>query len=76
MNYVKIENYEKAKYIINSYVKNIDQNKNYKNSSFFFFFKINTVYSSKNEDGKVYSYSSNVIFGDFAQQTSQPMINL
>lgn len=76
LNYVKLENYEKAKYIINSYVKNIDQNKNYKNSSFFFLFKITTVYSSKNEDGKVYSYSSNVIFGDFAQQTSQPMINL
>lgn len=76
LNYVKLENYEKAKYIINSYVKNIEQNKNYKNSTFFFLFKINTVYSFKNEDNKVYSYSSNVIFGDFAQQTSKPMINL
>ena len=45
--YIKLENYEKAKYIINSYIKNLDQDKTFNQSSIFFLFKVSSIYSFK-----------------------------
>ena len=74
--YIKLENYEKAKYIINSYIKNIDQDKTFNESSILFLFKVSSIYSYKGEEDKIQSYESNIIFGDLAQQSSGSIISL
>ena len=76
LKYVKLDNYEKAKNIINSYIKNIDQDKIFNDSSILFLFKVSSIYTYKGEEDKIQSYESNIIFGDLAQQSSSSIISL